>query len=41
MKLNTLEKVRDALATLRHVVTVEPEIRERALAAISRMLEMS
>jgi quinolinate synthase len=38
MKLTTLEKVRDALASLEPRVTVEPDVREHALAAVERMV---
>jgi quinolinate synthase len=38
MKLNTLEKLRDALATLEPRVELSPEIMERALAPLERML---
>ncbi|MDA8337580.1 MAG: quinolinate synthase NadA [Peptococcaceae bacterium] len=41
MKRTTLDKVRDALTTLRPRVTVEPQVREKALAALARMLELS
>lgn len=41
MKRTTLDKVRDALLTLEPRVTVEPQIREKALSALSRMLELS
>jgi quinolinate synthase len=38
MKLTTLEKVRDSLRGLRHRVTVEPELAERARLALERMV---
>jgi quinolinate synthase len=38
MKMITLEKARDALRGMKHVVTVEPEIAERARGAIGRMV---
>jgi quinolinate synthase len=38
MKMITLEKARDSLRELKHVVTVEPEIAERARGAIDRMV---
>ena len=38
MKMITLEKLRDALRDWKHVVTVEPEISERARGAIERMV---
>jgi quinolinate synthase len=38
MKLNTLEKLRDALLTLEPRVELSPEIMERALAPLERML---
>jgi quinolinate synthase len=38
MKMITLEKARDALRDVKHVVTVEPEIAERARGAIDRMV---
>jgi quinolinate synthase len=38
MKMITLEKARDSLRDLKHVVTVEPEIAERARGAIDRMV---
>ena len=40
MKLTTLEDVRDALATLSPVVTVPPDIRDRACAALEAMLRV-
>ena len=40
MKLTTLEDVRDSLETLTPVVTVPPDIRERALAALEAMLRV-
>lgn len=41
MKATTLEKVHRSLLTLEPRVTVPPEIRERALRALARMLELS
>lgn len=41
MKATTLEKVHRSLLTLEPRVTVPPEVRERALAALLRMLELS
>jgi quinolinate synthase len=38
MKMITLEKLRDSLRDWKHVVTVEPEIAERARGAIERMV---
>jgi quinolinate synthase len=38
MKMITLAKARDALRDVKHVVTVEPEIAERARGAIDRMV---
>jgi quinolinate synthase len=38
MKMITLEKARDSLRDLKHVVTVEPELAERARGAIDRMV---
>ncbi|MGE5662830.1 MAG: quinolinate synthase NadA [Deltaproteobacteria bacterium] len=40
MKLTTLEDVRDALVALAPAVTVPPEIREKALSALSAMLRV-
>jgi quinolinate synthase len=40
MKLTTLEDVRDALVALAPAVTVLPEIREKALSALSAMLRV-
>ncbi|MFV9506889.1 MAG: quinolinate synthase NadA [Oscillochloridaceae bacterium umkhey_bin13] len=40
MKMITLEKVRDCLRDLRHVVTVEPELANRARGAIERMIAL-
>lgn len=40
MKKNTLEKVRDALKTLKPEVDVPADLRERAIAPIRRMLEI-
>lgn len=41
MKLNTLEKVRDALLHNRYEIEVDPDIAERARRPIQRMLELS
>lgn len=41
MKLNTLEKVRDALRDLKPSIEVESELASRALRPIRRMLELS
>ena len=41
MKMITLEELRDALREWKHVVTVEPEIAERARGAIARMIAIS
>jgi len=41
MKMITLEKVRDSLRDWKHVVTVEPEIAERARGAIERMVAIA
>ena len=41
MKLNTLEKVYKALRDEKPEVIVEPELAERALRPIKRMLELS
>lgn len=41
MKLNTLEKLRDCLATESPEVTVDPALAEKALKPINRMLELS
>jgi quinolinate synthase len=41
MKMITLEKVRDSLRDWKHVVTVPPEIAERARGAIDRMVAIS
>lgn len=41
MKLNTLEKVRDALRDMKPEITVDPEIARKALRPIKRMLELS
>jgi quinolinate synthase len=38
MKMITLEKARDSLRDLKHVVTVEPDVAERARGAIDRMV---
>jgi quinolinate synthase len=41
MKVTTLEKVRDSLRDNKHVVTVEPELAEKARLAIERMVAIS
>lgn len=41
MKLNTLEKLYDCLASGQPEVTVDPDIAEKALRPIRRMLELS
>ena len=41
MKLNTLKKVYEALRDGKPEVNVDPEIAEKALRPIKRMLEMS
>ncbi len=41
MKLTTLEKVRDALRAEGPVVSVAPEVRQQALQAVLRMIEVS
>ena len=41
MKMITLEKLRDSLRDWKHVVTVEPEIAERARRAIERMVAIT
>src|SRR5512132_1330309 len=41
MKMITLEKLRDSLRDWKHVVTVEPEIAERARGAIDRMVAIA
>ncbi len=41
MKMITLEKLRDSLRDWKHIVTVEPEIAERARGAIERMVSIS
>ncbi|MDQ3086715.1 MAG: quinolinate synthase NadA, partial [Actinomycetota bacterium] len=38
MKMITLEKLRDSLRDWKHVVTVPPEVAERARGAIDRMV---
>ena len=38
MKLTTLTDLRDALRDEKHVVTIDPKVRERALLPIQRML---
>jgi quinolinate synthase len=38
MKRNTLAKIRHALETMTNVVEVDPEVAERARAAVDRML---
>ena len=40
MKMITLEKLRDALRDMRHVVTVDPDVAARAHGAITRMVEI-
>ena len=40
MKLTTLDKVLQALRTEGPVVTVDPEIRAKALKAVQRMIEV-
>ena len=40
MKMITLEKLRDSLRDWKYVVTVEPEIADRARGAIERMVEI-
>jgi quinolinate synthase len=40
MKMITLPKLRDALRDMRHVVTVDPEVADRARGAIQRMVEI-
>ena len=40
MKLTTLDKVLEALRTEGPVVTVDPEIRAKALRAVQRMVEV-
>jgi quinolinate synthase len=40
MKMITLEKLRDSLRDLRHVVTVDPQVASRARRAIERMVEI-
>jgi len=41
MKMITLEKLRDSLCDWKHVVTVEPEVAERARGAIERMVAIA
>jgi quinolinate synthase len=41
MKMITLEKLRDSLRDWKHVVTVEPEVAQRARGAIERMVAIS
>ena len=41
MKLNTLQKVRDALLNEAPEIHVDPAVAERALRPINRMLELS
>ena len=41
MKSITLEKVLWALEDMKHEITVLPDIRERAVRAVDRMLELS
>ncbi len=40
MKMITLEKLRDSLRDMRHVVTVDPAVAEQARGAILRMVEI-
>lgn len=40
MKVTTLEKVRDSLERMQHVITVSPEIAARARTAIERMVSI-
>jgi quinolinate synthase len=41
MKMITLEKLRDSLRDMRHVVSVDPDLAERARGAIRRMVEIT
>ena len=41
MKLNTVEKMRDALANLSPVIELEESIRQNAFRPIKRMLDWS
>jgi quinolinate synthase len=41
MKMITLEKLRDSLRDWKHVVTVDPQIADRARGAIERMVEIA
>jgi quinolinate synthase len=41
MKMNTIEKVRDALRDLEPAIEIPADIRERAFLPIRRMLEWS
>jgi quinolinate synthase len=41
MKMNTLEKVRDALATLEPRIEMEESLRQRAAVSLERMLDWS
>jgi len=41
MKVTTLEKVRDSLRELKHRITVEPDIADKARLAIERMVAIS
>ena len=41
MKLNTLVKLRDCLRDMKPEITVDPEIAERAVRPIERMLALS
>ena len=41
MKMITLPKLRDALRDMRHVVTVDPGVADRARVAIQRMVEIA
>jgi quinolinate synthase len=41
MKMITLEKLRDSLRDMRHVVTVDDDVAARARGAITRMVEIA
>lgn len=41
MKMNTLEKIRNALRDLRPTVTVEPTLGEKARVSLERMLAIT
>jgi quinolinate synthase len=41
MKMITLEGTRDALRDLRHEITLDDDVRERAARSLERMLELS